>query len=143
MRSSLRVARFRRVSAVLLLPAVLLLVASCMTTADVVTDRIWTLVSIDGQRPVAAAGLRLGSDGQMTVEPGCNHGGGSFSIKGNRIVNDGPIALTAMSCLDDKVGLQEAAFMVVVNADPVFALDTGTGQLRLEAHGVTLLFSSP
>jgi heat shock protein HslJ len=121
------------------LAASILLVAACMTSHDVIADKTWTLVSIDGRPAVAAAGLSFGTDGKLAVRPGCNSGGGPYTIEGNRIMG-GPFAITAMGCADDGVMAQETAFMGVVDAGPTFAVDTGTGQLRLTAGGVTLLF---
>jgi heat shock protein HslJ len=122
--------------------AVALLLAGCMTSADVITGKTWTLARVDGQPAAAPATLVLGGDGQLQVEPGCNHGGGAYSIEGNQLRIE-PIALTAMLCLDDAVNRQEQQVMAVLGADPTFAVDTKTGQLRLTAADATLLFDAP
>ena len=115
-----------------------ILVAGCVTSHDVIADREWTLASVDGKPPVAPASLLLKTDGTLLVQAGCNGGGGPYRIEGNRIVTEA-VALTAMGCAEP-VAAQELAIGVLLEADPVFAVDTGTGQLRLMAGGVTLLF---
>ena len=121
------------------LAAAAVLVAACMTSHDVIADKPWALHSIDGKPAAAPAELTLGTNGQLAATPGCNTTGGPFTIEGNRIMT-GLLATTLMLCADAAVAAQETAFLAVLDADPVFAVDTGTGQLRLTAGGVTLLF---
>jgi heat shock protein HslJ len=122
--------------------ATTLVAAGCMTSADVITGKTWSLDLVDGQPAVAPGTLALGGDGQLQVEPGCNRGTGTYAIEGNRLVT-GPIALTAMLCVDDAVNAQETIVLGVLDADPTFAVDTRTGQLRLTAGESTLLFDAP
>jgi len=124
----------------LALLVVVLLVAACMTSHDVIADREWTLASIDGKPPAAPASLVLKTDGTLLVQTGCNGGGGPYRIEGNRIITEA-VALTAMGC-EEPVATQELTIQVLLEADPVFAVDTGTGQLRLTSDGVTLLFDA-
>jgi heat shock protein HslJ len=121
--------------------AVIVLVAACMTSHDVIADKEWKLASIDGKAPVAAATLLLRTDGTLLVQAGCNGGGGPYGIDGNRIVTEA-VGLSVMGC-EEPIAAQEQAIQGLLEADPVFAVDTGTGQLRLEAGGVTLLFDAP
>lgn len=121
------------------LAAALLLGASCMNTGDVVTGRPWALVSIDGRPAAAEAALAFDDHGGFTVRPGCDSGGGEYQFEGNRVVTD-MVGLTMMLCPDAAAMVQEAAVMGVLEAGPVFAVDSGSGRLRLEANGTVLLF---
>ncbi len=128
-------------------PAVALLVATlavagCMTSADVISGRTWTLDLVGGEPAAASGSLTLGSDGGLAVEAGCNAGSGTYAIEGNQLVT-GPIAVTEKLCADEVVHAQEAVVLAVLDADPTFAVDTRTGQLRLTAGDSTLLFDAP
>ena len=126
----------------LALLAAMLAAAGCMTSADVITGKTWALDLVDGQPAAAPGRLTLGSDGQLQVESGCNSGSGSYEIQGNQL-QIGPIALTAMLCADEAANRQEQQVMAVLGANPTFAVDTRTGQLRLTAGDSTLLFDAP
>jgi heat shock protein HslJ len=132
----------KRFSRLLPLAASILLVAACMTSHDVIADKTWTLHAIDGRPAAGPAELRLGTDGQLAAKPGCNTTGGPYAIDGNRLTT-GTLATSLMLCAAPAVAAQETTFLAVLEADPVFAVDTGTGQLRLTAGGVTLLFDAP
>lgn len=130
------------VVAIVALVVVALVVAGCMSSHDVIAGRTWKLVSVGGQPPVADARLSLGTDGRISVWPGCNKGSGPYAIDGNRL-KAGLLVMEQSRCKDERVNAQEAAVLAVVEAGPVFAVDTGTGQLRLSANDVTLLFDAP
>ena len=119
-----------------------LLVAGCMTSADVISDRTWTLDEVNGLPAAGPGTLTLAGDGTLSVEPGCNTGSGTYAIEGNRLLT-GPIAVTERLCADDALNTQEAIVVQVLDADPTFAVDTRTGQLRLMAGDATLLFDAP
>lgn len=127
-----------RVISALLLAATL---AACMPTSDAITDRPWKLVQIGASVPVAEAGISFGVDGRVTVSPGCNSGGGTYAIEGNRIVA-GPIALTERAC-GEPADSQEQVFLAVLGAGPRFEIETRTGRLRLTAGDDALVFEAP
>jgi heat shock protein HslJ len=122
--------------------ALAVLLAGCMTSADVISDRTWTLDEVNGLPAAGPGTLTLGADGRLSLEPGCNSGSGTYAIEGNRLLT-GPIAVTERLCADDAVNTQEAIVVQVIDADPTFAVDTRTGQLRLMAGDATLLFDAP
>ena len=78
----------------------------------------------------------------MTVQPGCNSGGGPYSFDGNHI-RIGEVAITAMLCTDEAANVQEAAILAVLRGNPMFAVEAGTGELQLEGDGTTLVFVTP
>ena len=85
--------------------------------------------------------MEFDTDGRFTVRPGCNSGGGTYTIDGNRIVVDGT-QLTAMACGDPADG-QEQAFLAVLRDTPRFEIETRTGRLRLTAGDRALVFDTP
>lgn len=117
------------------------LLAACMPSSDAITDRSWTLVEIAGSVPVADAGLTFGPDGRLTVQPGCNSGGGTYAIEGNRITTEA-IALTEMAC-GEPADAQEREFVRILEGDPLFEIETRTGRLRLTAGDAALVFVAP
>ncbi len=125
-----------------LLPVVALLAVACVTHSEAVTDRPWGLVAIGGRPPVANARLEFGADGRMTVQPGCNSGGGPYSFDGNHI-RIAELAITAMLCADEAANAQEAAILAVLRGNPTFTVDPATGELQLEGNGTTLVFVTP
>lgn len=125
----------------LALSVVTALAAACMPASDAITNRPWRLVEIDRSVPVAEGAVEFGADGRFTVRPGCNTGGGTYTIDGNRIVVAGT-QLTAMSC-DDPADSQEQAFLAVLGDTPRFEIETRTGRLRLMAGDGALVFEAP
>ena len=125
----------------LALSAVTVLAAACMPTSDAITNRPWKLVEINRSVPVAEGAVEFDTDGRFTVRPGCNSGGGTYTIDGNRIVVDGT-QLTAMACGDPADG-QEQAFLAVLRDTPRFEIETRTGRLRLTAGDRALVFDTP
>ena len=65
-----------------------LAVAGCMASHDVITGA-WTLVEVNGSLPAAEASISLLPDGTFTMRPGCNTGGGTYVIDGNRLDDRG------------------------------------------------------
>ena len=114
----------------------------CMTGSDVLVERPWSLVTIAGQPPAAAGGVTFGTDGRFTVDTGCNSGGGTYHLQGNRISLDSEV-LTQVACVG-AVGEQERAVLGVIEGTPAYAIDTETGRLRLTGPGdVVLLLEVP
>ena len=124
------------------LAIVAMLAVGCVTHSDLVTNRPWGLTSIDGQAPASDSRIEFGDDGTMTVQPGCNSGGGPYSFDLNHI-RIGELAIPALSCADDAANAQEATVLAVLRGNPAFAVDTGAGELRLEGNGTTLVFVTP
>jgi len=124
---------------------VLLAVAGCLTTSDVLVDRPWSLVEIAGVPPVDPGGIgsvSFGTDGRFQVNTGCRSGGGTYHLDGNRIILDTEI-LQPSPC-DEAMAAQDKILLGVVDAVPRFEIDTRTGRLRLTGeNGMTLLFESP
>lgn len=70
----------------------------------------WRVTTVDGQPPVAEITLRLGADGRLSGQAGCNGYTGSYSIDGDRFqpvavastaagtLAVGPLASTRKAC---------------------------------------------
>lgn len=104
-------------------------VAACLGGADVLVDRSWSLVSIGGRPPAAPAVLSFAGDGTFTVDTGCNGGGGTYHLAGNRIELDSE-ALTERACAG-ALGEQEVAILRVLEGRPSYAVESRTGRLIL------------
>ncbi|MEI7743266.1 MAG: META domain-containing protein [Chloroflexota bacterium] len=130
--------RFRQL---LVACAAAVLLTACMPSSDAITNRPWKLVELNGSMSVVEAGVDFGVDGRYSVQPGCNSGGGTYAINGNRITTATP-TLTAMSC-GNPADAQEQAFLAALNAGPRFEIETQTGRLRLVTDAVTLVFVTP
>jgi heat shock protein HslJ len=82
-----------------------------------------------------AARLRFGADGQVTVETGCNSGGGPYRIDGDRLVF-GDLVLTKRACVGPE-GQVEAAVLAVLGAGEVrFGIDGSTLRLVAGSEGL-------
>lgn len=127
------------------LVATLVLVAACMTSADVITGKPWKLAEIGASTPVdpeGIIGVSLGTDGRFQLNTGCRSGGGTFHVDGNQIVLDSEI-LQPTPC-NETMAAQDAILLGVVEGRPRFEIDTRTGRLRLTSKaGQVLLFDSP
>ena len=83
------------------------------------------------------ATLTFAAGGRVEVQPGCNQGGGSYAIEGNRI-RFADIVLTKMAC-DGARGQMEAAVLAVLGADNLtFAIEAGSLTLQAGAQGLIL-----
>lgn len=132
----------RRPTGVVALVPLAFVVAACLTATDVMVDRTWQLAEVHGAPPVAEAEVSFRADGQFVVGTGCNTTGGTYHLDGNRILLD-TVHQTMMLC-DGEVGRQEAGVLAVVKGLPAYAIDTGTGRLRLTSEaGQVLLFEAP
>lgn len=125
--------------------ALALAAAACLTTSEVLVDRPWKLAEIGGVPPVdpdGIVGVSFGTDGRFTVNTGCRSGGGTYHLDGNRILLDSEI-LQPSPC-DEAMVAQDAILVGVVEGKPRFEIDTRTGRLRLTSEvGEVLLFDSP
>lgn len=77
-------------------------------------------------------------DGTVSIETGCNSGGGKYSISGNTITFEPPL-MTLRACAGPE-GQMEAAVMAVVGAGAVKAT-IETSNLTLQAGGNGLMLS--
>lgn len=122
-----------------------LVVAGCLTTSEVLVDRPWSLVEVAGAPPVdpeGIGGVSFGTDGRFQVMTGCRSGGGTYHLDGNRIILDTEI-LQPSPC-DEAAAAQDAVLLGVVEGRPRFEIDTRTGRLRLTSEaGQVLLFEAP
>lgn len=124
------------------LVVVLVAVAGCLSTHDVLTDQAWRLVQVHEARPIADGTISFGSAGAFTVDTGCNTVGGAYRLEGNRIIL-GTTTQTLMPC-EGALAEQEAAVMAVVRNRPAYAIETGTGRLLLTSDaGQVLAFEAP
>lgn len=125
-----------------LLAIVTLVAAACMSSLDVIAEKSWTLASVNGAAPAAPGGITFHANGSFELQTGCNSAGGTFEVQGNRL-KLGPLQTTLMLC-EGAVGAQETAVLGAFTDAIVFAIDTGTGQLRLTGtNGSVLLFNQP
>ena len=124
---------------------VLAVAAGCLTTSEVLVDRPWKLVEVSGAPPVdpqGVVGVGFGTDRRFTVNTGCNTTGGTYHLDGNRILLD-TVNQTLVLC-EGELATQEAAILAVIKNRPAYAIDTGTGRLRLTSDaGRVLLFEAP
>ncbi len=108
-------------------------------------DRPWKIVQVGtapAVDPDGVIGVSFGTDGRFTVHTGCQSGGGTYHLDGNRILLDSE-QLQPVPCAG-AVASQEAALLGVVEGSPRFEIDTGTGNLRLTTEGgETLVFVTP
>jgi heat shock protein HslJ len=132
--------RLRSVALALGLPLVVVAAGGCMTSHDVITGD-WVLVQVDNAAPAAEAGISFGTDGRFAMQPGCNSGGGTYAISGNRI-DVQSLEATAMAC-GEPADAQEQIFVAALEADPRFEIETGTGRLRLTTDDTVLVFDAP
>ncbi len=89
----------------------------------------------DVQPLVAGSRIRIGfSDGQLSVAPGCNSGGGSYSIADGRLVAD-VMAMTEMAC-DDALMAQDDRVLELLSGRPLLTLDGDS--LRIASDTVEL-----
>jgi heat shock protein HslJ len=103
----------------------------------------WTVNSIVTGDAVSSipdgvtATLAFDQAGRVAVHTGCNQGGGSYAVEGNRI-RFAEIVLTKMAC-DRARGEMEAAVMAVLEADNLtYAIDAGSLTLQAGAQGLVL-----
>ncbi len=105
------------------------------------TNITWGLTSIiqgDGvsSLPVdVVSTLLFKDDGTVDVQTGCNSGGGTYTVDGDRIVF-GPIALTRMACAG-AAGVTETAVVAVLGAEEItFVIDGSSLTLMAGANGL-------
>jgi heat shock protein HslJ len=133
--------RARRVARSGWLVVLVLVIGGCLTTQDVLVSRTWTLAQVHGTRPVAEASASFAADGSFVVRTGCNTVGGTYHLDGNRILLD-TVHQTLMECAGEEAA-QEAGVLAVIRNRPAYAIDTGSGQLRLTSDADQVLLFDP
>jgi heat shock protein HslJ len=103
----------------------------------------WTVDSIVAGDAVSSipdgvvATLTFDGEGRVAVQTGCNQGGGSYAVDGDRI-RFAEIVLTKMAC-DGPRGDMEAAVLAVLHAeDLTYAIEAGSLTLQADAQGLVL-----
>jgi heat shock protein HslJ len=81
------------------------------------------------------ASIRIGG-GRVSVEAGCNRGGGSVEVTPDTLTF-GPIATTKMACEAGAMSV-ESAVLAVLSGDVAYAIDADT--LTLDAGDAGLIF---
>lgn len=103
----------------------------------------WTVVSIITGDAVSSvpdgvvATLQFSAEGRVSVQTGCNSGGGRFELDGGfmRFVD---VAMTEMAC-DGAAGQMESAVLAVIGADAVaFQVDASVLTLMVGPNGLQL-----
>jgi heat shock protein HslJ len=104
----------------------------------------WTVNSIVSGDAVSSipdgvvATLTFSGDGRVAVATGCNQGGGSYSVEGNRI-RFAEIVTTKMAC-DRARGQMEAAVLAVLGADDLnYSIDAGSLTIQGAGQGLMLI----
>jgi heat shock protein HslJ len=98
----------------------------------------WSLVSINGQAPIAGRALTLNfrSGGQLVGDSGCNGYGGHYQVNGSTIAIS-QLVSTLRACAEQPLNDREAAFQKALSAAAQFSLqgerltfmDAGGGQV--------------
>jgi heat shock protein HslJ len=104
---------------------------------------VWTVSSIVAGDAVSSipegvvATLTFDSGGRVAVHTGCNQGGGSYAVDGNRI-RFVEIVLTKMAC-DGARGTMEAAVLAVLGAEALtYGIEAGSLSLQAGPQGLVL-----
>ena len=103
----------------------------------------WTVNSIVTGDAVSSipdgvvATLSFGQDGRVAVRTGCNQGGGSYAVEGNRI-RFAEIALTKMGCDGARAQMEAAVLAVLEAEDLTFAIEAGSLTLQSAGQGLML-----
>jgi heat shock protein HslJ len=102
----------------------------------------WTVTSIIAGDAVSsfpdgiAATLTFTADGKVELNTGCNLGGGSYAVDGDRIAFDA-IVTTKRAC-DGPGGQLEAAVLGVLQAESLtYAIEAGSLTIMAEGQGLS------
>ena len=124
---------------VLLAAAALLF--GCSTSAPSLANTNWSLVSINGQPPIAGRALTLSfqAGGQLVGYSGCNSYGGQYQVNGNRITIS-QLVSTLMACAEQPLNDQEAAFHKALGEATQISLAGNQLTLKNASGGGVLVF---
>jgi len=106
------------------------------------TNTNWSLVSINGQAPVAAATLTLQfqSGTQLVGDSGCNSYGGQYQVSGSRITVS-QLTTTLRACVDQSLNDQEAVFQSALGHAAQFSMSGNQLTLKNASGGEVLVFA--
>ena len=115
------------------------LLAACTTagaTPTVIAGTTWSLVTIDGQKPVSSRAAITLEAQAISADAGCNGMGSSLQITPDRLLV-GPIISTQMFC--DGVMEQERAVGKLLGASPHYKVEGETLTLTAPGHSAKLV----
>ena len=96
----------------------------------------WSLVLIDGQKPVSSRAAITINARAISAHAGCNGMGGDLTITSDRLMT-GPIISTQMYC--DGVMEQEQALGALLGASPHYTVVGDTLTLTAPGHSAKLV----
>ena len=114
------------------------LLAACTTDGAApgpLAGSTWSLVLIDGQKPVSSRAALTINAKSLSADAGCNGMGGDLTIAPDRLVT-GPIISTQMYC--DGVMEQERAVSALLAASPQYKVEGNTLTLTAPGHSAKL-----
>ena len=131
--------RWMTLGAVVLAAAALLL--GCSTPAPSLANTNWSLVSINGQPPIAGRALTLSfqADGRLVGDSGCNGYGGQYQVNGGSITVS-QLASTLRACAEQPLNDQESAFQKALNDAAQISLAGDQLTLQNASGGEVLVF---
>lgn len=109
------------------------------------TGGLWILEAIADGDAVSSlptgvkSTLRFEDNGEFTASPGCNSGGGQYTVEGDNITF-GSMAMTAMGCPGDRSEV-ESTVVSVLQGDVTYAIDGSS--LTLTNGGTALTYRMP
>ena len=86
--------------------------------------------------PVGVVAALTFAEGRVTVEAGCNRGGGAVTVS-DATLTFGPIALTKMACEDGAMEV-ERIVSAVLSGEVRYAIEASTLRLDAATVGLTL-----
>jgi heat shock protein HslJ len=114
------------------------LVSGCFTTHDILVGPAWSLIEVEGEAPGAPAQVTFAADGTFDGRTPCSPFSGTYHLESNRILLDSEV-LTGAGCAGDAAVQEEEAFLAVLENRPTYAIDTGTGRLRVTGNDRSVL----
>jgi heat shock protein HslJ len=105
------------------------------------TNTNWSLVSMNGQAPIAGHDLTLKfqSSTQLGGDSGCNSYGGRYVVNGSRISVD-QLVSTMRACVEQSLNNQEALFQSSLNHATQFSVTGSQLTLQNASGGEVLVF---
>jgi len=101
----------------------------------------WTLSSIITGQAVSSvpvgvtATIKFNADGTVDINPGCNTGGGSYTVDGDEITFS-DLVTTAMACIASAMDVENAVLAVLSGNPVTFAIEAGSLTLMAGNHGL-------
>ena len=114
------------------------LLAACTTAGAAplpLAGTTWSIVLIDGQKPVSSRAALTINAKSLSANAGCNGMSGDLVITPNRL-KTGPIISTMMFC--DGVMAQEKAVSALLGASPLYKVEGDTLTLTAPGHSAKL-----